>query len=86
MLETPTGVLASTIRPMDLDADAQPISEARANLTDLVSAVRFQKRLVYLTKRDAPQAALIPTSTANLIREVGGLDAVESLMREHLGK
>lgn len=58
-----------------------PISEARANLTEVVNAVRLQDRTVRLTRRGAPQAAVVPADILDLIEEAGGLDDARSALR-----
>lgn len=41
-------------------SDQVPISEARANLTEIVANVRLLGRTVVLTQRGKPRAAIVP--------------------------
>jgi len=66
---------------MDI-ADEMPVSEARANLTEVVNAVRLQDRAVRLTRRGAPQAAVVPVDVLDLIDAAGGLDAARAALRK----
>lgn len=61
--------------------DEMPISDARANLTEVVSVVRLQDRIVHLTKRGAAQAAIVPDDVAALIEAAGGLDAARAALK-----
>jgi hypothetical protein len=65
---------------MDSSRDEQPISEARANLTELVASVRLLRRCVFLTRRDKPQAALVPIELGDLVVQAGGADAAIALL------
>jgi prevent-host-death family protein len=67
---------------MDAIRDEMPISEARANLTEVVNAVRLQDRTVRLTRRTTPQAGVVPIDVLDLIEAVGGLDAARALMQK----
>ena len=65
---------------MDTERMEMPISEARANLTELVASVRLLRRCVFLTRRDKPQAALVPTELGELVIEAGGAEAAIALL------
>lgn len=65
---------------MDSSRDEQPISEARANLTELVASVRLLRRCVFLTRRDKPQAVLLPIELGDLVVQAGGADAAIALL------
>jgi prevent-host-death family protein len=67
---------------MDAIRDEMPISEARANLTEVVNAVRLQDRTVRLTRRATPQAGVVPIDVLDLIDAVGGLDAARALLKQ----
>jgi prevent-host-death family protein len=69
---------------MDSIPDTMAISEARANLTEVVNAVRLQDRPVRLTRRGASQAAVVPADVLDLIERLGGLDSARAVMSEHL--
>lgn len=64
---------------------AQPIAQARANLTKLVNAVQLLRLVVILTSRGRPVAALVPADLGQLVRQVGGPDVVVDLLKQHLG-
>jgi prevent-host-death family protein len=65
---------------MDPITDDMAISEARANLTEVVNAVRLQDRTVRLSRRGTPQAAVVPVDVLDLIDAVGGLTAARELL------
>jgi prevent-host-death family protein len=67
---------------MDSIPDTMAISEARANLTEVVNAVRLQDRIVRLTKRGTPQAGLVPNDLLDVIDAVGGLDKARDILRD----
>jgi alkylated DNA repair dioxygenase AlkB len=69
---------------MDTERMEMPISEARANLTELVASVRLLRRCVFLTRRDKAQAALVPTELGDLVIEVGGADEAIKRLRASL--
>lgn len=58
-----------------------PISEARANLTELVASVRLLRRGVFLTRREKPQAAIVPVELCEAAYAVGGPDEAVKLLR-----
>lgn len=57
-----------------------PISEARANLSDLVASVRLLRRCVMLTQRGKPRAAIVPAELGEAINAAGGPDAVLKML------
>ncbi len=61
-----------------------PISEARANITDLIASVRLLRRCVFLTRRSKPQVALVPVELGELVRKAGGPDAAQRILAQHL--
>lgn len=67
-----------------MDTDAIPTSEARANLSDVIATVRLLRRCVFLTRRDKPQAALVPVELAEAVQEIGGPDAAAQILRDHI--
>ena len=69
---------------MDLIPDTMQVSDARANLTEVVNAVRLQDRTVRLTRRGTPQAAIVPTDVVDLIEQAGGLDYARAALRRHI--
>lgn len=62
-----------------------PISEARAEFTEVVNAVRLQDKTVRLTRRGTQQAAaIVPTDVLDLIEAVGGISYARDLLRGHI--
>jgi antitoxin (DNA-binding transcriptional repressor) of toxin-antitoxin stability system len=59
-------------------------SDARANLSDVIASVRLLRRCVYLTRRDKPQAALVPVELADAVVEAGGADTAAQILRDHV--
>lgn len=70
---------------MDHNREDIPISEARANITDVIASVRLLRRCVFLTRRDKPQAAVVPVELGEVVRQVGGPDEAQRILSEHLG-
>lgn len=66
---------------MDTAREEQPISEARANITELVASVRLLRRCVFLTRRDKPQAVIVPVELGEAVLAVGGADAATALLK-----
>lgn len=64
---------------MDQTTDI-PISEARANITDVIASVRLLRICVFLLRRDKPLAAIVPIELGELIRQVGGPDAAAEIL------
>jgi prevent-host-death family protein len=62
--------------------DEEPIAEARANLSDLASRVRFQRVSIRLTRRGKPQATIVPLELGDAAEAVGGPDHAAELLRE----
>jgi prevent-host-death family protein len=58
-----------------VDNESLPISDARANLTELIASVRLLRRCVFLTQRGKVRAAIIPADLGEAIQAVGGPDA-----------
>ncbi|MFF5261447.1 type II toxin-antitoxin system Phd/YefM family antitoxin [Actinomadura viridis] len=64
--------------------ESLPTSEARANLSDVIASVRLLRRCIYLTRRDKPQAALVPVELADAAVEAGGADPAAQILRDHI--
>ena len=62
-----------------------PISEARQNLSDLVSTVRLLRRCVLLTQRGKTRAAIVPAELGEMINQVGGPDVAIDLLTRAAG-
>jgi prevent-host-death family protein len=58
-----------------------PIADARANLSDIASRVRYTRESVRLTRRGTPQAAIVPADLGDLIEAVGGPDKAAEILR-----
>jgi prevent-host-death family protein len=58
-----------------VDNESLPISDARANLTELVASVRLLRRCVFLTQRGKVRAAIVPAELGEAIQAAGGPDA-----------
>ncbi|MFG2046191.1 hypothetical protein ACGFIW_02005 [Micromonospora sp. NPDC048935] len=61
------------------------ISEARANLTEVISHVRLLRWTVFLKNRTTPVAAVVPIELGRLVRRAGGADKAAEILRAHLG-
>ncbi len=66
---------------MDTEHTEMSISEARANLTELIASVRLLRRGVYLTRREKRQAAIVPAELWEAADAVGGPDEAVKLLR-----
>jgi prevent-host-death family protein len=71
---------------MDTIPGTMNVSDARANLTEVVNTVRLQDRTVRLMRRGTPQAAVMPVDLLDLVEQAGGLDAVREVLRSHIKK
>lgn len=69
---------------MDIKEDL-PVSDARANITEVITRVRLLRWTVFLTNRDKPVAAVVPIELGRLIRRAGGADRAREILAEHLG-
>lgn len=69
---------------MDSSHDDQPIAEARANLSELLTAVRLLRRVYFLTGRGKRKAAVVPPDLGELIQQVGGPDQAAAVLQSHL--
>lgn len=67
---------------MDTNSEDQPIAEARANLSELMSAVKLLRRTYYLTSRGKRQVAVVPAELGEAITAAGGPDAVLALLKK----
>jgi prevent-host-death family protein len=56
------------------------ITNARANLTEVVATVRLQDRCVFLTQRGNRRAAVVPTELGEAIKAAGGPAAALKLL------
>lgn len=67
---------------MDTEKADHPIAEARANMSDLLSAVGLLKRVYFLTSRSKRKAALVPVELGELIEQVGGAEKAAEILRD----
>ena len=58
-----------------MDDERVAISDARANLTELVASVRLLRRCVFLTQRGKVRAAIVPAELGEAVQAAGGPDA-----------
>jgi hypothetical protein len=70
---------------MDTEAVDQQITEARANLSELLAAVRMLNRLYFLNSRNKRQAAVVPAPLGELIERVGGVESAAEILKARLG-
>lgn len=66
---------------MDTNREDQPIVEARANLSELMGAVKLLRRVYFLTSRGKRQVALVPAELGELVADAGGPDKVAEILR-----
>lgn len=57
------------------------VSEARANLTEVVNTVRLQDRVIRLKRRGTPQAAVVPYDVAEAIEAAGGVARAREILQ-----
>lgn len=62
-----------------------PVSDVRANITEVINRVRLLRWCVVLTNRGKPVAAVVSAEMGALVRRVGGMDKAEEILRAHLG-
>lgn len=65
---------------MDTEAADQQITEARANLSELLAAVRMLNRIYFLNSRSKRQAAVVPAPLGELIERVGGAEKAAQIL------
>ncbi len=66
---------------MEVIPDELPIGDARANLSEVLNAVRLQDRMVTLARRGTPQGVVLPPDFKALIEQVGGINAARAALR-----
>jgi prevent-host-death family protein len=64
--------------------DELPVAEARANLSEITSKVRHTRIPVRLTRRGAPQAAIVTVELGDAAEAAGGLDRATELLLKHV--
>jgi prevent-host-death family protein len=62
----------------------EPVATARANLSEITAQVRIRRTVIILTRRDKPQAALVPAELGEAVHAAGGPDAVTQLLLSRL--
>lgn len=68
---------------MDAEKTDHPIAEARANLSELLSAVRLLRRSYFLTSRGKRQAVIHPVELGELVEQAGGPDKAAAILASH---
>jgi prevent-host-death family protein len=63
-----------------MEDEQVPISDARANLSELVASVRLLRKCVLLTQRGKPRAAIVPAELGEAINAAGGPDAALKML------
>lgn len=63
-----------------VDNESLAISDARANLSEVIASVRLLRRCVLLTQRGKVRAAIVPAELGKAINAAGGPDAVLALL------
>jgi hypothetical protein len=66
--------------------ETQPISGARANLTELAARVRLLRLRVMLTQRGKAGAVVVPAELDEAVDAVGGIDAAIEVLRRSAGR
>lgn len=79
-----TSIRIGKVRGMDVRED-MVVSEARANITEVLARVRLLRWTVFLFNRRTPVAAIVPIELGRLVRRAGGADRAAEILREHLG-
>jgi prevent-host-death family protein len=64
-----------------VDDEQVTITDARQNLTEVVSSVRLQRRCITLTQRGKARAVVVPVELGEAVKAAGGLDAALKLLR-----
>jgi prevent-host-death family protein len=57
-----------------------PVTQARAELSDLVSRVAFTGQRIILTRNGKPLAALVPVADLEAVEAEGAVDAAQEAM------
>jgi hypothetical protein len=68
---------------MDTEKADQSIAETRANLSELLSAVRLLRRAYFLTSRGKRQAAVVPAELGEAVERAGGPDKATAILANH---
>ena len=68
---------------MSATAATITISDARAELAELVTRARMLGEIVTLTQRGKPRAAIVPAELADAIAAVGGAGKALEILRRH---
>jgi len=64
---------------MDANTEDQPIVEARANISDLVNAVKLLRRTYFLTRRGRREAAVVTVEIGELVSKLGEDEAIKAM-------
>jgi len=66
-----------------VDEDQVAVTDARANLSELVASVRLQNRPIWLTQHGRERVVVVPLEVGEEIRRAGGVEALLKLIRQH---
>lgn len=58
------------------------VTDARANLSELVASVRLLHRGVVLTQRGSPKVAVVPLELWEAAEQAGGIEAAVKLLTQ----
>lgn len=67
------------------DDDGVTITEARANLSEVVATARLQRRCIFLTQRNKRRGAVVSAELGEAIQAAGGPDAALKLLTAAAG-
>jgi prevent-host-death family protein len=66
-----------------VDEDQVAVTDARANLSELVASVRLQNRCIWLTQHGRRRVAVLPLEIGEAIERAGGVTAALKLLTPH---
>lgn len=72
------------VASMDIEREDQPIAEARANLSELMAAVRLLRRVYFFASRGKRQAAIVPFELGEAVQRAGGADKAMAIITAYL--
>lgn len=69
---------------MDANQTDHPTTDARSNLSKLISATQLLRRGYFLTNRGKRQAVVHPVELGEVVEQVGGPDKATEILTAHL--
>ena len=64
-----------------METERVAVSDARTNMSELLSSVHHRRRCVLLTQRGKDRAAVVPADLGEEIEAAGGPDAALAVLR-----